>query len=1106
MLAGRPVSYWLSPPAILMAALACVCGHAKPAGAQSAECTPIARIVSIQGTLQIRRARQGGWSYVRKLGTGLCQGDLLHTDAGSRAALLISPETLVRLDQNSTVSISQTPEETVVEFVVDTGLPNPVLTAPNPCGAGYFITRFPRRFRVITPFVHASVEGTEFLVGMSCVSTQVAVFEGRVLAKEVLASASTGISLKNGESLTTGGGEAPAVKLVIKPIEAVQWALYYPPLSEPGPGVAPDQSCNQAGADDKARCLTVRAEQRLRVGRVNEAQLDIDASLTLARDNAGAAALSSVMSVVKNEKVRALEFGHQATQIEPTNPRAWIALSYAQQASFKLDDALTSAERAAELAPRSSTAQTRVAELLMSLGRIKSAERAAHAAVDANPSESRGHTILGFVHLAQIDSKKAREDFLAAIERDSSDPMARMGLGLAIIRDGNLVAGREQIEIAMVLDPTNSLMRSYVGKAYYEENTKERDKLAATQLGIAKKLDPNDPTPWFYDAILKDSETRPVEALEDLKRSAQLNDRRAVYRSRLLLDQDLAARNTSQGRIYNELGFPQQGLAEASSSLAIDPGSAPAHRFLADIDATLPRHEIARQSELLQAQLRQPLGAAPLQPQLANDVLFNNTLSGPATVGLNEFNPLFLRDRLELQLFGLAGTESTYGEQVILNGLRGPVSFSLSQFQAHTDGYRLNNDNAPRQYDAFIQAQLAYGTSVQFEATSAHTTSGDLQSRFDPTNFDLLGRTNNQVDTERFGMRQVIDAQSDVLLSVIHQSSQSSFFSNDPFVPVTLNVNQESWKGEVQYLTKPGHLDVIAGGSYFEGRSNEDLVTPFFSDASKFGPRHVNGYGYLYIPTQAGFPRIQLGFSYDNLTSDVGDQTTFNPKLGLIWRVADPITLRAAGFRVLKRRFASDQGLEPTQVAGFNQFFDDPNGTVADSGGIAADFILAPTVAAGLQYTHRSLSVPYFGPALNVFFQRQTEEGGGAYLYWLPSKRVAVSLQPQYQHFTRGAQFDEMELLELPLAVRVFLPAGVWFGVSVTGVGQRGQFAGLYDSDTFWLVDAVLAYRLPRRTGTISLQATNLTNQKFKFQEIDSSVLPRYVPESRVLLRVSLSF
>ena len=139
--------------------------------------------------------------------------------------------------------------------------------------------------------------------------------------------------------------------------------------------------------------------------------------------------------------------------------------------SFELEEALESAQKAAALAPTSALAQARVAELLMSLGRIREAEKAARQAVAVDPKQSRGYVILGFVQLAEIDTKSARQSFNQAIELDSTDPLPRLGLGLAIIRDGKLEEGRQQIEIAVALDPTNSLLRSYVGKAYYEENT-----------------------------------------------------------------------------------------------------------------------------------------------------------------------------------------------------------------------------------------------------------------------------------------------------------------------------------------------------------------------------------------------------------------------------------------------------------------------------------------------------------------------------------------------------------------------------------------------------------------------------------------------------------
>ena len=185
-------------------------------------------------------------------------------------------------------------------------------------------------------------------------------------------------------------------------------------------------------------------------------------------------------------------------------------MSYAQQAAFDLEGALASARQAESFEAGSALAKARVAELYLSLGDSRAAtEEAALASVNVDPDESAAHTILGFVQLAQIDTRSARAAFVAAIERDSFNALPRLGLGLARIRDGELTEGREELEIAVALDPTNSLLRSYVGKAYYEENSKERDALAAQQFDLASALDPQDPTPHFYDAILKYSQARP---------------------------------------------------------------------------------------------------------------------------------------------------------------------------------------------------------------------------------------------------------------------------------------------------------------------------------------------------------------------------------------------------------------------------------------------------------------------------------------------------------------------------------------------------------------------------------------------------------------------
>ena len=237
-----------------------------------------------------------------------------------------------------------------------------------------------------------------------------------------------------------------------------------------------------------------------------------------------------------------------------------------------------------------------------------------------NPDLARTQTVLGFAWLTEVKTKKAKAAFEKAIQLDQSDPLPRFGLGLAIIREGNLDQGRAEIEVAVSLDPDNSLLRSYLGKALYEE---KRDKKAEQQFIIAEELDPKDPTPYLYDAIRKQTENRPVEALQDIQKSIELNDNRAVYRSRQLLDSDLAARSASLARVYSDLGFNQLALVEGWKSVNTDPADFSAHRFLSDSYSALPRHEVARVSELLQAQLLQPINITPLQPHLEESNLLS---------------------------------------------------------------------------------------------------------------------------------------------------------------------------------------------------------------------------------------------------------------------------------------------------------------------------------------------------------------------------------------------------------------------------------------------------------------------------------------------------
>ena len=350
-------------------------------------------------------------------------------------------------------------------------------------------------------------------------------------------------------------------------------------------------------------------------------------------------------------------------------------------------------------APDDALVWARLAPDRLAQGDTRAANRAAERAVALDPGSSRVQAVAGFADLARLDVRGAKAAFGRALTLDLADPQAHLGLGLATIRGGQLAAGRQQIELAVALDPDNALLRTYLGLAYMQER---REKVAGDELGTAERLDPNDPTPWFYDGLRKDRDNRPGLALDDVERAMALSEARGVYRSQNLLDQDEASRGAGLAQIYTDLGFEASGRNVAGLALAQDPLSGATHRFLADIYRGQPRYELARVSELLQAQLLQPLSAEPLQPSLsfANLDLARQPLFA---TGFNEYTSLLQGDGLRLRAEGEVGTSWTRGEEVAIGSLFDRVATSIGQSVLHTDGFRkdFNLDQSIEQ--AFIR-------------------------------------------------------------------------------------------------------------------------------------------------------------------------------------------------------------------------------------------------------------------------------------------------------------------------------------------------------------------------------------------------------------------
>ena len=859
------------------------------------------------------------------------------------------------------------------------------------------------------------------------------------------------------------------------------------------------------------------------VGRMDEAAAQLDAARKRAPDLSDVYALQALLAVARNDRPRAVQLAAQALRLQPASSAAWIALSYAQQAQFDVRAAHESALRAVSASPASALAVARLAELQLALGALGDALATAREAARLDPESAKAQGVLGFTLLARVQTAPARTAFERSIVLDPSDPMTRLGLGLAKIREGDLAGGRSEIEIAAALDPLDSLVRSYLGKAYFEEY---RDELAAVQYSLARARDPLDPTPYFYDALRLMAANRPVEALSELNQSIALNDNRIVYRSRLLIDDDRAARTTSLAGVYGELGFERLALAEGAKALGDNLGNYSAHRYLAQAFVDQPRHDIARVSESLQAQIRQPLTLSPIDTELGSDHL-GILRGGPSLLAANEFNQLFTRDEIRWRGDVLLGSRGTAGDQVAVSGIAGRFAFAASQLHYKSDGFG-DNDRAQKDIvTAFVQAQPLPTTSLQLEAKRSEVRLGNTFSPFDPT-FATPATIGERSYGVRLNGRFEESPQADWVASVAGEYRTRTVDTFPDGMPLA-ETDAHTRSIELQHLRRFDGLQVLLGLAdvrLADRLPGEGVDVPEKSFAA-----------YAYALWHAD-PHLTLhgGLSYDRLKIDNPfftfqvERNQFNPKLGLVWTPATGTTVRAAWLTTVRRPLVASQTLEPTQVAGFTQFFSgfdtfygDPTGTISRRTALGVDQQFGSRIFSGAEIARRQVRVPSLSAARDF---KWYETNARAYVY------ATLLGDPQGAGASRwslAAAFEyELEKLSRPLGetgaegivhvathrapfgIRVYRDA---FAVHASAVylRQTGLFSIGEGFDTFpkkssgWLMDFAAHYTLPQRTGTLVVGVRNAFDRRIE-QFHSDPFAPRDALRRLVYAKVGVAF
>ena len=303
------------------------------------------------------------------------------------------------------------------------------------------------------------------------------------------------------------------------------------------------------------------------------------------------------------DKDTAKEAADKAVEIDPENSSSHVVLAYVQQSRFELEAAMKSANAALRINADNTLASVILAQLQFGSGYGEQAMNTLLTAQKKEPNNAMINNLAGFVLLSLHRLDDARNAFNLALESDSGMAESHMGLGIIDMREGKTDRALEEITNAVVLDPQRSLFLSYWGKMLYQ--VKRYDK-ALDMFEHAALLDKKDPTPVFYKSIVLRDLNRSGEAIESLNQAIALNDNRAVYRSRFLLDQDLAVRNVDLSILYNQLGLTRIAEKKAVAAIKSDYTNYSAHLFYAGVLGSQDDRSYPAGSEALLARMLQP--------------------------------------------------------------------------------------------------------------------------------------------------------------------------------------------------------------------------------------------------------------------------------------------------------------------------------------------------------------------------------------------------------------------------------------------------------------------------------------------------------------------
>jgi len=1145
----------------------------------------VARLYSTEGKVEARKVSSTDWRSIEK-DYQFGAGDAIRTGDASRAAIVNADGMMVRLSSNA-----------LLEFkAVDAGV-------QVDAGDAHFLSRDPHKAPdVTTSIVSGSIRGTEFAISVRPQVVSFSVIQGQVDLKNEKGN----VHLESGEQGVTEKGKAPVKRIMVRPFDAVQWALRYPAIvsvasyedhfshlsTDVVDGFRALKNGDYAEADNHfagrsdpallgkllvswARDGAIKASQRaaqysgpkspaynifeaglaLETGEVERATA-IHSGLRGAKLPADLQALlnaqRAVLAIVNNKREEARELLDAGRREAPNTIELLYAESLLNQAYGDIDGASVTIGQALERDPNNPRLLARAAELAFAHGEAVDAEKLAEASLQFDSENVDARTVLGFIYLARAKIAEAHRAFDQALASNDAFAPARLGLGITTIREGQLAEGRTEIQKAVHLEPTTALFRSYLAKAFFEQ---AREDQASEELKISKQLDEKDPTPYLYEAFNNLAMFRPVDALGSAEDSIERNENRAVYRSRLLLDQDQATRSAGIGRVFAALDFVQPARIEALKSLSEDPTNYSAHLLLKD-SLLGPDSDSAAIVEDVTATLLSPSTASSLLPVASS------------SASLNEYTTLFEQGQSRSLVDLNTQTKDRLLESSLVHfGGGKDYSYLLRYGSSYADGYRDNDFQHFHSGRILTAADLTADDKVLVEAIGTTSETGDVSIGLHPDENDSGLESDFDDVTARVGYRHTFGPGSQFLsqaayinsrfvasdstarrpfdVSLVENGQEFNFLNDSANFDSVSRTRTEGLRSDAQWLWNSEFLSVASGAALVS--FNELDVNTSFADVddidflqeislpsrSSIDARAYRAYSYLTAkPTT--WIRVTGGANYSTIDQSPRtfepfvdrdrEDSEWSPRLGIMMYPTSTLTLRAAYFEQLGTASTRDlETLEPSQVSGLQTVYDDNLGAQSENWGMGVDWKMRKSTYVGTEFLHRRIRTP-MNDAIDLITldtsgevtydivtqdntEMATEQHVVSYLNQVITRELVGSIEHDWS-YTDDELYDyQIRTNRLRMGLNYFHPSGLFLFGSTTWRDQNRENVGDEGDPSeadFWIVSGGVGWQLPHRHGAVQLAVRNVFDNGFKYEP--TTFDDRLAPGADVSLRVNLNF